>query len=288
MAAFIDGQWSAADGVRIHYRDYAGRGGQLPLLCLHGLTRNARDFDGLAPRLAAARRVIAIDFRGRGESGYAKDPMTYQPATYAADVAGVVEALGLARFAVVGTSLGGLVAMLIAAGDPARLGGIVLNDVGPELDPAGLARIRGYVGRSGSWPTWLHAARFLAEGNRDTYPEYEIQDWLAMAKRLCRLTNAGRVVFDYDMKIAEPFRAPEADQPVDLWPLWDAMKAVPMLLVRGAISDVLSAATVERMRARHPALETVTVPDVGHAPTLDEPVAAEAIERFLARLDGTS
>ncbi len=282
---WTDGRWTAADGTALHYRDYPGDPAATPLLCLHGLTRNARDFAALAAAEAPGRRVIALDFRGRGESAAAKDPMRYVPATYVEDVEGLVAALGLGRLAIVGTSLGGIVAMLLAARGQAALAGLVLNDIGPVLDPAGIARIRGYVGRSGSWPTWLHAARQMCETHGSAFPDYTLDDWMAMAKRLCRLTPAGRVVFDYDMRIAEPFRAPEADTAADMWPLLDALADLPVLLVRGALSDLLSEATVAGMQARLPRLETVTVPRTGHAPTLAEAPAAGAVHAFLTGLD---
>ncbi|MEH3106391.1 MAG: alpha/beta hydrolase [Sphingomonas fennica] len=288
MAAAADdwteGRWTAPDGTSLFYRDYPGDPAVLPLLCLHGLTRNARDSAGLAAREAPGRRVIALDFRGRGESAHARDPMRYVPLTYAEDVEGLVAALGLGRIAIVGTSLGGIVAMLLAARRIVALAGVVLNDIGPVLDPAGIARIRGYVGRSGGWPTWLHAARQLAETHGTFFPDYGLDDWIGMAKRLCRLTPAGRIVLDYDPRIAEPFRAPEADTAADLWPLAEALRDLPVLLVRGALSDILAEATAREMAARLPRLETVTIPRIGHAPTLDEPPAAAAIAGFLARL----
>src|SRR5262249_11250552 len=185
---WTDGYWWSNDGLRLHFRDYAGaEGSDRPaILCIPALTRNARDYEGLASRLAGEWRVIAVELRGRGESAYAKDPMSYVPLTYLQDVEGLIEQLGLTRFVAIGTSLGGILTMLLAGTDRERLVGAVLNDVGPELDPAGLARIRGYVGKSAQYPTWMHAARAVAEANADIYPNYDIQDWLAMAKRLHR------------------------------------------------------------------------------------------------------
>lgn len=284
MAAYDDRWWPAADGVRLHARDYAGDATRPPLVCLPGLTRNARDYAALADQLAGAWRVLAVDLRGRGESGAAKDPASYVPATYVADLQAMTAALGLGRFVVVGTSLGGLVALLLAQAEPGRLAGAVLNDVGPEIEAAGLQRIRGYVGRPSSFPTWMHAARGVQEANRDVYPAWGIEDWLAMAKRLYRLTASGKIVLDYDLKIAEPFRTADAAAPPDLWPALDALRAVPVLVVRGERSDVLSAATAQRMAAALPGAELVTVPGVGHAPTLAEPIAAEALDRLLARV----
>lgn len=286
MAQYQDRYWTSADGVRLHARDYPGDPERPPLICLPGLTRNARDYGELASRLADAWRVVAVDFRGRGESAAAKDPASYVPATYADDVEQMLGELGIARFVAIGTSLGGLVLMLLAATEAGRLAGAVLNDVGPEIEPAGLQRIRGYVGRASSFPTWMHAARAVAEANRDVYPDWGIAEWLAMAKRLYRLTSSGKIVLDYDLKIAEPFRTAEGAPPADLWPAFRTLAGVPVLLVRGERSDVLSAATAARMVAALPAAELVTVPRVGHAPTLAEPDALAGIDRLLARVIG--
>ncbi len=286
MAAFADGYWWSNDGLRLHYRDYPGRPDRPPILCIPGLTRNARDFAALAERLAGDWRLICVDLRGRGESAFAKDPMTYVPLTYLQDVEALIDQLALKRFVAFGTSLGGIVTMLLAGTGPGRIAGALLNDVGPVLDPRGLARIGGYVGRGSNWPTWLHAARALAENNAPIYPDYKLEDWLAMAKRLCRLNNSGRVVLDYDMRIAEPFRASGATLDFDLWPAFEALRGVPGLLVRGALSDLLAEDAAAEMMARLPEFRQLTVPGVGHAPTLDEPDVAPAIDRLLERVLG--
>ncbi|HLL30324.1 MAG TPA: alpha/beta hydrolase [Allosphingosinicella sp.] len=286
MADWSDGWWQSSDGLKLHYRDYAGKAERPPILCIPGLTRNARDFEGVAERLAGEWRLICVDLRGRGQSEHARDPMSYMPPVYGQDVEALIAALGLRRFVLFGTSLGGLITMLLALADGSRIAGALLNDIGPELEESGLEHIRSYVGRSQSWPTWLHAARFLSDAQRDRYPDWPMDQWLVYAKRLCRLTQSGRVVFDYDMRIAEPFRQPGGDTAFDLWSAFAALRDVPSLVVHGEISDLLSRATVERMLAANPALEAVTVPHVGHAPTLEEPEAVEAIDRLLARVEG--
>ncbi|HEY5724135.1 MAG TPA: alpha/beta hydrolase [Allosphingosinicella sp.] len=287
MADWSDGYWSSADGLRLHYRDYPGREDRPPILCIPGLTRNARDFEGVAERLAGEWRVICVDLRGRGESQYARDPATYVPLTYLNDVEALIAELGLSRFIAFGTSLGGLVTMLLAATNSERIAGALINDIGPVIDTSGLERIRGYVGRSQSWPTWLHAARYFSEMLSDVYPRWKLDQWLVFAKRVCRLTAAGRITFDYDMRIAEPFRQPGGDTGFDLWPVFNSLSGIPTLVVHGEISDLLGAETVEAMKSANPALESVTVPAVGHAPTLDEPEAIEAIDRLLARIAGS-
>ena len=288
MQAYENRYWWSNDGVRLHYRDYPGPESsgavRLPILCLPGLTRNARDYDELARRLSPGWRVIAVSLRGRGESGYAKDPMSYVPLTYVQDIEALFAELGVASYVAFGTSLGGIVAMLLAGTARARMAGVLLDDIGPEIMPEGLSRIRGYVGKSNTWPTWLHAARAIAEANGAFYPAYELEDWLAMAKRLYRLNSAGRIVLDYDMKIAEPFRVPGNEAGPDMWRALETLKQVPALIVRGATSDVLAASVAERMLGVLDQAELVTVPGIGHAPTLGEPEAIAGIDRLLARL----
>lgn len=286
MAEWEDGYWSSKDGLRLHYRDYRAstRSRQLPIICLAGLSRNARDFAEVADRLAGRRRIIVAELRGRGESERARDPMSYVPTTYLEDLGALIDELAFDRFILFGTSLGGMLSMLIAATCPGKVAGLLLNDIGPAVDPVGLARIKSYIGRGSSFPTWLHAARGLSEVHRIAYPDYGLDQWLAMAKRLCRLTAAGRIVLDYDSAIAEPFRVPGNEVPPDLWPVLDVLKPIPSLLVRGAISDILSSETADRMAATLPLMERVEIPRVGHAPTLSEPGSVAAIDRLLARI----
>lgn len=283
---YSDGYWWSPDGLRLHYRDYAGGDdGRPPLLCLPGLTRNARDFEPLAQRLAGEWRLICPDMRGRAESAYAKDAMTYVPLTYMQDISRLLADLAITRFVAVGTSLGGIITMLMAATHREWLAGALLNDVGPALEEEGLARIRTYVGVNQSHPTWVHAARALADANGDVYPGYDLQAWLAMAKRLYRLNSGGRIVLDYDMKVAEPIRAMGTEAGVDMWPVMKAFSGLPTLLLRGERSDLLGAATAQRMAAEiGPGAELVTVPGVGHAPVLDEAESVAAVDRLLARV----
>lgn len=282
-----DQYWWSGDGVRLHARIYAGpeaAESAPPVLCMPGLARNARDFEMLAPHVAQHRRTIVIEFRGRGESAYAKDPMTYVPLTYVQDVVALLDELGIDRFATIGTSLGGLVSMMMAATLPGRLVGAVLNDVGPELETAGLDRIRDYIGAGGSQPTWMHAARAFAELNGAIYPHYGIDDWLRLTKRTHRLTPEGRIVTDYDKQIAAPLRAPGGEGAFDLWPVYRALGDVPLLILRGELSDILARSAGEKMVAALPQARFVEVPGVGHAPTMDEPEALAAIDAWLSDL----
>ncbi len=284
MAVWRDGYWWSNDGLRLHYRDYAGPDDRPAILCIPGLTRNARDFEGVAGRLGGTWRVICVELRGRGESAYAKDPMTYVPLTYLQDIEALLRELKLERFVAFGTSLGGLITMLLSLSEGERMAGALINDIGPVLDTRGLDRIRSYVGRSQSWPTWLHAARHFASAQRDVYPDWTLEQWLVFAKRLCRLGANGRVGFDYDMRIAEPFRIPGGATGFDLERAFAGLAGRPSLVVRGALSDLLSAETVTRMQAGNPDLDAIVIPRVGHAPTLDEPEAIFATERLLARV----
>lgn len=286
-ARYEDRTWTSSDGLSLHYRDYPAPEGSdaLPVLCMHGLTRNARDFACLAERLSATRRVIVPEMRGRGMSDYAPDSDTYSPVTYVADVEKLLGELGIERFCVVGTSMGGLMTMLMAQGAPGRMAAVVMNDIGPEVEPAGLERISGYVGQGRSYPTWIHAARSLAEVHGPAFPDYTLDQWLEMAKRTMVVTQNGRISFDYDMAIAEPFAKPGNAAPPNLWLAFEALRGVPMLLVRGELSDLLSPDTVKQMQARNHALQVVTVPRVGHAPTLDEPEVAAAIDALFAEAE---
>lgn len=285
MSDFEDRFWSSRDGLKLHFRDYPGpgQGGGAPVLCLHGLTRNARDFDVLAPRLAAERRVICPDLRGRGDSEYARDSATYTPERYVDDILALIEQEEIERFVAIGTSLGGLMTMGLATVIGDKIAGAVINDVGPLLEPAGLARIKDYVGQGRSYPTWVHAARGIEDTHAGAQPGQSLDFWIGMAKRTMALSSNGRIVFDYDMKIAEPFLEFDVNNQPDLWPAWGALAGRPLLIVRGALSDLLSESTLAEMLRRAPDAEAVTLQDVGHAPTLDEPEAVAAIERLLAR-----
>ena len=283
-----DGWFWSRDGLRLHYRDWPAAAAvpadRPALLCLPGLIRNSRDFTGFAERLAGQWRVVAADLRGRGDSAYAKDSLTYVPLTYLLDLRLLIEAAGLQRFVVIGASLGGTLAMMLTIGHRAQLAGAILNDTGPVAEPAGTQRLRANVGRSGNWPTWLQAARDLAVHNASVYPGWQVGDWLGLAKQLCRLTPGGRIVLDHDPRIAEPFRLPGADAGTDLWAAFDGLHGLPVLLLRGQSSDLLGPATVAAMQARLPAMTVAEVAGVGHAPTLAEPEAIAAIDGFLTGL----
>ncbi len=288
MTAYAHLHWRSADGLTLHARDYPGAADRAPVICIHGLTRNARDFEDLAPGIVGAtgRRVLAVDVRGRGASQRAADPMTYNPGLYAADILALLDDQAIGRAAFIGTSMGGLIMMTLAAMRPGAIAAAVLNDVGPEIAPEGLARIAGYVGVSAEVGDWAGAAAWVKAGNGVVFPHYGDADWDRMARRTFR-EEGGRPVLDYDPDIAAPMRAADPAAPApDLWPFFGALVAGrPALLVRGATSDILSPEIAGRMRAAAPHMAFAEVPGVGHAPMLDESEAFDAIIALLSAAD---
>ncbi|HSG33768.1 MAG TPA: alpha/beta hydrolase [Sphingomonadaceae bacterium] len=283
QAGYSDEYWDSPDGLKLHYRDYPGRGDRPPLVCIPALIRNARDFEPFAEEYAGDWRVLSLDLRGRGMSDYAKDATSYNPLQYAKDIIALLDQAGIDKFVAIGTSLGGIVTMLLAELVPERIAGALINDIGPDIEAAGLDRLRGYVGQGGSFPTWMHAARYLKEIYGIAHPDHTIVDWLAMARRLMAISGGGRIVFDYDMRIGEQFNTPAAEGAGNLWSGWRALAGRPVLVLRGDRSDLLSEQTFRRMGRELPEAELVTVAGVGHAPSLDEPEAREAIARLLAK-----
>jgi pimeloyl-ACP methyl ester carboxylesterase len=286
MTGYRSHTYAAASGrLELLARDYPGEGPTL--LLMHGLTRNSADFEPLAEHLAGRYRLIVPDQRGRGLSESDPDPANYRPEVYAADMFALLDDLGIERAALIGTSMGGLMAMVMATIQPQRISAVVLNDVGPELDPAGLARIAGYVGPGKGFADWDEAAGACEAINREAFPDFGTADWEAFARRTCRVAEDGSIAFDYDPAIALAFETEDGVAPPNLWPLWQALAAKPVLLVRGALSDLLSTDTVQRMAQLHPGpFVRVDVPRRGHAPLLNEPEALAAIEPFLAEHAG--
>jgi pimeloyl-ACP methyl ester carboxylesterase len=279
---YADRHLVVRDGLRLHYRDYPGASDRPPLLCLPGLTRNARDFAGFAERYSPRFRVIALDFRGRAASDYDPVPARYNPMTYAGDVIELLDQLGISEAIFVGTSLGGLVTMVIAATAPQRIAAAIINDVGPDVDPAGIERILTYVGKDVRFSNWDEAADVISGNYGASFDRYTHEEWVKMAKRNCREEN-GEIRFDYDMAIAEPFRTAGPVPQADLWPLFAALGQKPLLVVRGEKSDLLTAETAQKMQAVAPGMKLAVVAGVGHAPELSEPEAVAAIDEFLLR-----
>jgi pimeloyl-ACP methyl ester carboxylesterase len=282
-ARYEDRYLAVPDGLKLHYRDYPGSSDRPPILCLHGLTRNSRDFAEFAERASPRFRVLALEFRGRADSDYDPQPMRYNPLTYAADVLEMLDQLGIDQAIFVGTSLGGLVTMTIAAMAPQRIAATILNDIGPDVDASGIGRILTYVGQDVRFKDWDEAADTIASNYGAAFDRYTHEDWVKMAKRNCREID-GEIGFNYDMAIAEPFRNSGPAPQVDLWPLFQVLASKPLLVVRGAKSDLLTAATTEKMQALAPNTMLAVVEGVGHAPELNEPEAMEAIDAFLNSL----
>ena len=281
---YSERSWQSAEGLTLYFRDYGEANDRPPVLCLHGLTRNSKDFEGVAAHIAGQGwRVIVPDMRGRGKSDYAEDSATYAVPNYIGDVLALLEQEGIEKFVSIGTSMGGLMTMLIAQAMPQRIAAALLNDIGPVVDPAGIEKIRTYLGQGRSFPTWMHAARALEEVHGESHPSFDTEDWIAMAKRGMTVCSNGRIAFDYDMKIADPFNdADENAVPPDLWPGFEALASNPLLLVRGGLSALLSADAFAEMQKRAPNADVVVVEDAGHAPTLDEPEVRTAIDSLLA------
>jgi pimeloyl-ACP methyl ester carboxylesterase len=280
---------AAQDGLRLHVREYGLRTAPaLPVVCLPGLARTAADFDTLAPALANgrhARRVIAIDSRGRGQSDYDGNPANYNVAVELGDVATILTALEIARAVFVGSSRGGILTMLLAVARPAALAGAVLHDIGPVIEPKGLARIKSYVGKLPQPPSYAEGAEIMRRLFDTQFPKLTAEQWLASAQRTWKLSD-GRLVPTYDARLAATLAELDIERPLPpMWNEFDALARVPILVIRGAISDILSAATVDAMRARHPGLETIEVADQGHVPLLGSADLIDRIADFVERCD---
>jgi pimeloyl-ACP methyl ester carboxylesterase len=273
---------SAQDGLQLYYRDYGDeRSPRIPLLCLTGLTRNSQDFADLAERFALSRRVICPDYRGRGRSAYDADWRNYDPMIYLNDIGHILMANDIHRFVVIGTSLGGLLAMGLAVTRPTGIAAAVINDIGPDVDPGGLKRIIAFIGADRPQPDWPSAVAML----RKSLPRLAIKDapwWERFARATYREGKDGMLHFDWDIALVEPLRRSRG-QIQDLWPIFRALRDTPTLVVRGAISDVLTADGLSRMIAAKPDLAAVTVPGLGHTPTLDEPEIRGVLDDFIAR-----
>ena len=281
---------SAPDGLRLHLRIYGAHGARhLPVVCLPGLARTGADFHELATTLAGdaarPRRVLALDYRGRGGSDYDRDPANYALPVELADVLAVLTAHGIDRAVMVGTSRGGLLSMLMAAVRPTALAGVVLNDIGPVIDPRGLVRIKSYVGKLPRPRSFEEGAEILRRLGDQQFPALAPDDWLRQAHRTWKKAK-GRFELVYDPKLARTLAGFDPAQPLpDLWPQFDALAAVPVMAIRGATSDILSAETVAAMRARRPDLVDREVPGQGHAPLLTDAATIATVAAFVARCD---
>lgn len=276
--------WQAADGLSLFGKIWPGTSTLTPVLCLPGMTRNSSDFDSLAAFLSSpeggGRTVLAFDLRGRGRSGYSA-PSTYTPVQEADDVARGLAAAGVDRVVIVGTSRGGLVSMVLAVQHPELIRSVVLNDIGPLIATEGLARIINYIGKAPP-EDWGEAVAALKRGQGNCFPSLTDADWERYARQLYRVEE-GRTLLDYDPDLAIAFQAFDPTKPLpDLWPGFDALARVPILVVHGLRSDLLTEDAIEKMTARHPGLKVWVVPDEGHAPLLWDAPTQARIASFVA------
>jgi pimeloyl-ACP methyl ester carboxylesterase len=279
---------AASDGLRLYARDYGpALGSSLSVVCLPGLARTSADFHDLALALsgdeAEPRRVLALDYRGRGRSDWDPNWRNYDVRTEVTDTLQVLTAAGIEEAVFVGTSRGGLITMALGAIRPALLRGAVLNDIGPVIDGKGLVRIRGYVGKLPTPRTFAEAGDVLKRISDAQFPFLTDADWQKMARGTWRETD-GKLTLAYDARLMKTLESIDLEAPLPvLWTLFEGLKTIPVLALRGANSDLLTAQTLEQMRSRHPRLEAVTVPDQGHAPILE----GQVIDRIKAFLAGT-
>jgi len=275
----------AADGIKTFVLELEPHGETIgaPIFCIHGLTRNHKDFSGVFEFLRGfGRKVYAIDVRGRGKSDRDPNHANYNPITYVGDVLNIMQKLDIEKAIFIGTSMGGLISMILATFAANKIEGIILNDVGPELDEAGVARIRSYVGKSTPADSWESAAQKIKSIALYAFPKFSEDDafWLNFAHNSCIQTDFG-IVFDYDPKISESIKSDSTAQPANLWPQFPMLKNIPTLVIRGGISDILSHSIIEKMKEIKPDLQVQEVPDVGHAPLLNEAESMTSIKSFI-------
>lgn len=277
-------RWQSKNGLSLYSRVYEKAGPDAPaVLCLPGLARNSKDFEDLALHLSPHYRVVCPDLRGRGQSEHDPVWQNYEPGAYLADLAALVAGLGIERLVVIGTSMGGLVGMMLPAVLPGRVVGLILNDIGPEIDPAGAARIRNYMGKLPPVRNWDDAVTQLRTLYTYAWPNLSDEMWVRIARRTFGEDANGVPAAEYDPKVGDALRAtPESAG--NLWPVWAQLHALPVLSIRGELSDILSATTVARMQREKPDLVAITAASRGHVPLLDEPECVEAIDAFLARV----
>lgn len=271
----------AADGLRLYARDYPNASPRPPVLCLPGLTRNSRDFEMLAVRISNTRRVISPDLRGRGKSQYDPDWRNYHPGQYAADLWQLLDSLQVEEVVVIGTSLGGWMAMLLNQQRPGRIAAAVMNDIGPEADPDGIARVVATAGLLDIVDSLAAAIEQARSVYSIAFPNWNDEQWRLYTESTYRMLDDGRFDLNFDRNIGHAAREGVSGLDVDPWAMFDELASVPTLLIHGMLSDILTVPIIEKMRRRKPDLQVVSVPDRGHAPLLDEQEALDAITTFL-------
>ncbi|UTW56805.1 alpha/beta fold hydrolase [Kordiimonas sp. SCSIO 12610] len=281
MPDFTHEYFTNSDGLKLHYRDYNTAGGDAPVvLCMPGLTRTSNDFAHVADSLKAKCRVICLDKRGRGLSEWDSDPARYHPGTYVADALELLNHLGQKSVHAIGTSMGGLMTILMQAAQPGVIKSAVINDIGPEVDPEGIKRIQNNIGTTPELKTWEDAEQYVEKTAKHIFPYFNDDDWKWFT-RITYIEEDGQIKSNYDPAITQNFNSVSAEQSMpDMWPVFEGLKSVPVLIIRGETSDLLMQSTLERMESEYPLLTGVTVPQAGHAPMLHEKEAADAIASF--------
>lgn len=284
MAEYSEEYFTNPDGLKQYYRDYNSAPESAPtVLCMPGLTRNSKDFAGVASHMAKSCRVICVEQRGRGNSEWDPDPSRYRPDVYVADMKALLEHLGSEQVIAFGVSLGGLMTMMMGAMMPGTLIGAIINDIGPEVDPTGIARIKSYVGKGTPPTTWDEAVAAVKNSNTGVYPKFSEDDWRTFTEKLYK-DEDGKPVLQYDPALSQNFNEEESQSSPDLWPIFGMLKDIPMVVLRGELSDILSNDTLLRMAMEHPDLDPVTVPDKGHVPLMTEPECLSAIDALLEKI----
>ena len=285
MKSYSEYWYQSQDGLRLYARDYNAVQSPLTLLCMHGLTRNSADFEELCEELYPAYRIIAVDQRGRGKSQWDSNPQNYQPLMYVQDMFRLIDNLKLENLVLVGTSLGGMMAMMMNAMRPGTFTGVIINDIGPVIENAGLDRIKSYAGKQKPATDWQGAIANTREINEIAFPDESEEFWERFAKRVYAENDKGVPELLYDPAISQPFAGMETQEVAqDLWPAFEPLGPVPLLVVRGELSDLLSRKTVTEMIRRKPDTRLIEVARVGHAPMLSEPEAVATIKQFLSDL----
>jgi pimeloyl-ACP methyl ester carboxylesterase len=290
VSTFSEIRYTSTDGLALYARDYASHSGpaRLPVICIHGLTRNSGDFDELAPWIASqGRRVIAVDVRGRGKSARDPNPAHYQPLVYADDIVKLAHDLGIARAVFIGTSMGGIITMTLALRKSRLISAAILNDVGPILSEKGLARIAGYAGKTAQPASWTEATEYIKNINQSAFPDNTMEEWDKWAQRAFAENPQGQLVMRYDPNIAQPIQSgkQKSQSLMSKYAFRRLARKRPTLLVRGALSDLVEAEQASYMQKAAPTMLYAEVPNVGHAPMLTEPPAREAIRTFLSQVD---
>jgi pimeloyl-ACP methyl ester carboxylesterase len=275
--------YKSTDGLKLHYRDMGKDNGKFVILCIPGLTRNSRDFDDFATRLAPNNRVICIDLRGRGLSDYDENWKNYHPLTYAKDVWTLLDILSIEKVAIIGTSLGGLIAMVMSFQDNQRIAGVVLNDIGPEISPKGLERIKKYAGLLPPVKTWQEAANQTKDIYGPWLKGVDDNQWIKLAKRAYKENNHNEPVLDVDVNINKAIKQ-VGSQKGDPWQYFDSLKNTESLILRGELSDILTKDIVTKMHNENPNLVSAIIPDRGHVPLLNEEICLSAVDQFLKRI----